>query len=46
MKAQFIRAMDAIHQACLFVAGACLVVIVIIIPYGIFCRYVLNSAAS
>ena len=46
MKAQFIRAMDAIHQACLFVAGTCLVVIVIIIPYGIFCRYVLNSAAS
>ena len=46
MKAQYFRAMDAIHQACLFVAGACLVVIVIIIPYGIFCRYVLNSAAS
>ena len=46
MKAQFIRAMDAVHQACLFVAGTCLVVIVIIIPYGIFCRYVLNSAAS
>jgi len=46
MKAQFIRAMDAIHQACLFVAGTCLVVIVLIIPYGIFCRYVLNSAAS
>src|ERR1041384_2981464 len=46
MKAQYIRAMDAIHQACLFVAGCCLVVIVIIIPYGVFCRYVLNSAAS
>jgi TRAP-type C4-dicarboxylate transport system permease small subunit len=38
--------MDAIHNACLFVAGACLVIIVIIIPYGVFCRYVLNSAAS
>ena len=46
MKAQYFRAMDAIHQACLFVAGACLVVITIIIPYGVFCRYVLNSAAS
>src|ERR1700747_2379808 len=46
MKAQYIRAMDEIHRACLFVAGACLVVIVIIIPYGVFCRYVLNSAAS
>ena len=46
MKAQYFRAMDAIHQTCLFVAGCCLVVIVIIIPYGVFCRYALNSAAS
>jgi TRAP-type C4-dicarboxylate transport system permease small subunit len=38
--------MDRIHAACLFVAGACLVVITLIIPYGVFCRYVLNSAAS
>jgi len=28
------------------VAGAFLVVIVLIIPYGVFTRYVLNSAAS
>jgi TRAP-type C4-dicarboxylate transport system permease small subunit len=46
MKALYIRAMDAIHNACLFVAGVCLVTIVLIIPYGVFCRYVLNSAAS
>ena len=46
MKAQYFRAMDAIHQACLFVAGACLVIITIIIPYGVFTRYVLNSASS
>src|SRR6476661_4392950 len=39
MKAQYTRAMDAIHNACLFV-------IVITIPYGVFCRYALNSAAS
>jgi TRAP-type C4-dicarboxylate transport system permease small subunit len=38
--------MDALNRACVFVAGACLVVITIIIPYGVFCRYVLNSAAS
>jgi len=38
--------MDAINSACLFVAGCCLVVITIIIPYGVFTRYVLNSAAS
>jgi TRAP-type C4-dicarboxylate transport system permease small subunit len=46
MKSQYIRAMDRLHQACLFVAGACLVVITIIIPWGVFTRYVLNSAAS
>jgi len=46
MKAQYIRAMDAIHAACLFVAGTCLVVITIIVPYGVFTRYALNSASS
>src|SRR6476646_10566514 len=46
MKAQYIRAMDAVHAACLFVAGACLVVITVIVPYGVFTRYVLNSASS
>ena len=46
MKAQYSRVMDEIHRACLFVAGSCLVIIVIIIPYGVFCRFVLNSAAS
>ena len=38
--------MDALHRACLFIAGACLVVITLIVPWGVFTRYVLNSAAS
>src|SRR3954467_12658576 len=46
MKAQYIRAMNAVHAACLFVAGACLVIITVIVPYGVFTRYVLNSASS
>jgi TRAP-type C4-dicarboxylate transport system permease small subunit len=46
MKANYIRLMDKIHRACLIVAGACLVIITLIIPYGVFTRYVLNSAAS
>lgn len=46
MKASYIRAMDAIHRACLVVSGLCLAVIAIIIPWGVFTRYVLNSAAS
>jgi TRAP-type C4-dicarboxylate transport system permease small subunit len=46
MKARYIQLMEAINHACLLIAGACLVIIVVIIPYGVFCRYVLNSAAS
>jgi TRAP-type C4-dicarboxylate transport system permease small subunit len=46
MLAQYVRAMDVLNRACVFVAGVCLVVITVIIPYGVFCRYVLNSAAS
>ena len=46
MKAQYIRAMDALHRACLFIAGVCIVVITLIIPWGVFTRYMLNSASS
>ncbi len=44
--ARYIRAMDALHRACLVIAGLCLVVITLIIPWGVFTRYVLNSASS
>jgi TRAP-type C4-dicarboxylate transport system permease small subunit len=46
MLARYVRLMDGLNKACVFVAGVCLVVITVIIPYGVFCRYVLNSAAS
>jgi TRAP-type C4-dicarboxylate transport system permease small subunit len=46
MKAQYFRAMDALHFACLFAAGLALVIITVIIPYGVFTRFVLNSASS
>jgi TRAP-type C4-dicarboxylate transport system permease small subunit len=39
-------AMDALYTACVLVAGAALVLISAVIPYGVFTRYVLNSAAS
>lgn len=45
MKSYFAM-MDRLNQACVFVAGAALVIITIIIPYGVFTRYVLNSASS
>ena len=40
------RAMDQVHRLCLLLAGAALVIITLIIPYGVFTRFVLNSAAS
>jgi TRAP-type C4-dicarboxylate transport system permease small subunit len=46
MKQQYIRAMDALHLLCLTVAGICLVIITLIIPWGVFTRFVLNSASS
>jgi TRAP-type C4-dicarboxylate transport system permease small subunit len=46
MMAAYIRAMDALHWLCVFLAGVALVTITVIIPYGVFTRYVLNSAAS
>lgn len=39
-------AMDALYTACVLVAGSALVLISAVIPYGVFTRYVLNSAAS
>jgi TRAP-type C4-dicarboxylate transport system permease small subunit len=46
MKAQYSRAMDLLHRLCMLIAGACLIVITVIIPWGVFTRYVLNSASS
>jgi TRAP-type C4-dicarboxylate transport system permease small subunit len=46
VKANYIRLVEALNRLCVLVAGVCLVVITLIIPYGVFCRYVLNSAAS
>ena len=46
MKAQYIRLMDVLHRFCVIIAGFCLVLITLIIPWGVFTRYVLNSAAS
>src|SRR5215831_2119497 len=39
-------AMDALYRLCVIVAGGALVLISAVIPWGVFTRYVLNSAAS
>jgi TRAP-type C4-dicarboxylate transport system permease small subunit len=40
------RAMDGLYLVCVWLAGGAMVLISAIIPYGVFTRYVLNSAAS
>ena len=46
MRTLYVRCMDVLHRCCMVIAGTCLVIITLIIPWGVFTRYVLNSAAS
>ena len=46
MPAAFRRAMDALYLACVIVAGTAFVLISAVVPWGVFTRYVLNSASS
>lgn len=40
------RVMDGLYWLCVWIAGAALVLISAVIPWAVFTRYVLNSAAS
>jgi TRAP-type C4-dicarboxylate transport system permease small subunit len=40
------QTMDALYWACAVIAGVALVLITIVVPWGVFTRYVLHSAAS
>jgi TRAP-type C4-dicarboxylate transport system permease small subunit len=40
------KVMDALHLVCVVVAGVALVLIAGVIPWAVYTRYVLNSAAS
>ena len=40
------RAMDALYRLCVVIAGSAMVLISVIVPWGVFTRYVLNSASS
>ena len=46
MAALFRRSMDALYLACVIVGVVALVLISAVIPWAVFTRYVLNSAAS
>jgi TRAP-type C4-dicarboxylate transport system permease small subunit len=46
LKARYVAAMEALYLACIVVSAAALVVITLIIPAGVFMRYVMNSPLS
>ena len=46
LKARYRQAMEALYLACIVVSGAALIVITLIIPLGVFMRYVMNSPLS
>jgi TRAP-type C4-dicarboxylate transport system permease small subunit len=46
MRANYRRAMDGLYLLCILVAGVALVLISVVVPWGVFTRYVLNSASS
>ena len=46
MAIQFRKAMDALYLTCVLIAGIALVLISAVVPWGVYTRYILNSAAS
>jgi TRAP-type C4-dicarboxylate transport system permease small subunit len=40
------RFMDGLYRVCVMIAGGAMVLISVIVPWGVFTRYVLNSASS
>jgi TRAP-type C4-dicarboxylate transport system permease small subunit len=46
MAALYRKLMDALYLACVLLAGTALVLISAVIPWAVYTRYVLNSAAS
>jgi TRAP-type C4-dicarboxylate transport system permease small subunit len=46
MTSTYRRLMDGLYQLCVMVAGGAMVLIAVIVPWGVFTRYGLNSASS
>ena len=46
LKAAYMLAMERLYLACIVVSATALVLITLVIPYGVFMRYAMNSAAS
>ncbi len=46
MRAGYARAMDALYVVCIALAGVSLVLITLIIPWGVYTRYMLNRGSA
>jgi TRAP-type C4-dicarboxylate transport system permease small subunit len=46
MKERYVAAMSQLHRVCIFVGAVCLVLMTLIIPWGVFTRYVLGYGSS
>jgi TRAP-type C4-dicarboxylate transport system permease small subunit len=46
MTTAYRRLMDACYIACIWIAAISMIIMTLIIPYGVFTRYVLNSASA
>ena len=46
MKAAYARAMEQLYLACVAIAGTCIVVMTIVVPWGVYTRYVLNRGSQ
>ncbi|MFJ4158021.1 TRAP transporter small permease [Pseudomonas sp. NPDC089752] len=46
MKTQFLRVNDTLYRGCIWVAGLSILAMSLIIPWGIFARYVLGTGSS
>lgn len=46
MKGALLRLLDGVYLACIWVAGASIFVMTLVIPWGIFARYVLGSGSQ
>jgi TRAP-type C4-dicarboxylate transport system permease small subunit len=46
VKRRYVQAMEWLYIACICLAGIVMLIMTIIIPYGVFMRYVMNSPSS
>ena len=45
-KQRYVQAMEWLYIACVWISGVALIVITLVIPYGVFMRYAMNSPSS